>query len=182
MDRRQRKTREAIFTAFISLLERKNYSSITVQEIIDEADVGRSTFYAHFETKDELIREMCTEIFGHVFAPELPKEATHDFSSESKNLQNQLAHILYHLRDEKKDLAGILSCESSEIFMKYFKQYLNALFEKYIAGMNKDIPEGFILNHLVGGFAEAVSWWVRRDMRDSPEDIAGYFCELSNIF
>ena len=51
MDRRQRKTREAIFAAFIALLSKKDFSQITVGEIIDKADVGRATFYSHFETK-----------------------------------------------------------------------------------------------------------------------------------
>lgn len=67
MDRRQRKTREAIFRAFTGLLKEENYSKITVQQIIDRADIGRTTFYTHFETKDALLESFCTDIFDHVF-------------------------------------------------------------------------------------------------------------------
>ena len=56
MDRRQRKTREAIFNAFTRLLEKHAYNQITVQDIIDDADVGRATFYTHFETKEYLLK------------------------------------------------------------------------------------------------------------------------------
>lgn len=53
MDRRIAKTRKAIFAAFDALIVRTDYSKISVQNIIDQADIGRSTFYEHFETKDE---------------------------------------------------------------------------------------------------------------------------------
>ncbi|MCR4961985.1 MAG: TetR/AcrR family transcriptional regulator [Lachnospiraceae bacterium] len=92
MDRRQRKTRKAIFDAFTKLLEDRSYSNITVQEIIDEADISRSTFYSHFETKDELLRELCTEIFEHVFSDHISKEKSHDFSGSDNDLKEEITY------------------------------------------------------------------------------------------
>lgn len=53
MNRQQPKTRAVLFKVFGILLEQKSHINITVQEIIDGANIGRSTFYAHFETKDD---------------------------------------------------------------------------------------------------------------------------------
>jgi len=63
MDRRIKRTKTAIYSAFTQLLLEKKYYKITIQEIIDLANIGRSTFYSHFETKDELLKAMCTNIF-----------------------------------------------------------------------------------------------------------------------
>jgi len=175
MDRRQQKTRDAIFRAFSKLLETKHFSNITVQEIIDEANIGRSTFYAHFETKDELLKAMCTDIFHHVFSEELHSEKTHDFSNDDSGLRSKLTHILYHLKDSGKDITGILTSESGELFMRYFKEYLSEMFGKYLDEVKADAPEEFVLNHLVGSFAETVRWWIKNKMRGTPEEIAGYY-------
>ena len=56
MDRRQQKSRKAIFEAFSFLLEKKRYSKITVQDIIDTANVGRSTFLRTLRDKRRIIK------------------------------------------------------------------------------------------------------------------------------
>ena len=82
MDRRQKKTREAIFNAFCELLSKKRYEQITVGEIIERADVGRATFYAHFETKDFLLKELCAECGLEKFHTEMLKLSRIWFSGE----------------------------------------------------------------------------------------------------
>ncbi|WP_412537769.1 helix-turn-helix domain-containing protein [Longispora sp. K20-0274] len=55
-DRRVRRTRLALRHALVELMVDKGYDAVTVQDIIDRADVGRSTFYAHFTDKEHLFR------------------------------------------------------------------------------------------------------------------------------
>ncbi|SFT38895.1 hypothetical protein SAMN02910356_00403 [Selenomonas sp. GACV-9] len=50
-----------------------------------------------FETKDELLKALCTEIFEHVFSDELTQEKTHDFSTEKKDIKAEITHILNHM-------------------------------------------------------------------------------------
>lgn len=178
MDRRQQKTRNAIFRALNRLLEEKHFNNITVQEILDEANVGRSTFYSHFETKDILLKEMCTEIFDHIFSHELYTEKSHDFSASDHGLKEKLTHLFYHLKDNKGNILGILSGESGELFMRYFKEYLITMFEQYPECMKEGAPRDFTMNHLVGSFAEAAKWWIDTKMKEKPEIVAENYLEL----
>jgi len=53
-DRRVLRTRNTLGDALVSLIHKKNFDEITVQEVLDHAGVGRSTFYAHYSDKDDL--------------------------------------------------------------------------------------------------------------------------------
>lgn len=182
MDRRQEKTRAAIFEAFGKLLSSKSYSKITVQEIIDAANIGRTTFYAHFETKDSLLKEMCVDLFTHVFSDSLNAENTHDFSLAAGNPKAMVTHILYHLKDSKKNIAGILNCESGELFLNYFRQYLQELIATYLLKgkeqTDRKVPLDFLINHISSSFVGMVQWWMKNGLRQSPEELAEYFMSV----
>lgn len=171
-DRRVQKTRQAIFDAFDRLIVKRNYAKISIQNIIDEANIGRSTFYDHFETKDELLRTKCTDLFDHIFSPH-GSEETHSFSPKSTFAQ-KITHILYHLLDDKKVIKGILASESGDLFLQYFRQYLTETVRDAKTTLIF-IPQDFLQNHISGSFIETVRWWVKRNFKDTPEELAKYY-------
>src|SRR5215475_4474367 len=68
-DRRIRKTEALLREALTSLIREKAYDSIVVKEILDRANVGRSTFYTHFRNKDDLLASGIHDMLGHVPSP-----------------------------------------------------------------------------------------------------------------
>lgn len=176
MDRRQRKTRDAIFAAFTELLSEKNFSQITVGEIISKADIGRATFYAHFETKDFLLKELCEELFCHVFDSMTDDSEGHRHIFNCDAPDSAFLHLFLHLRKNDNNILKLLSCDDNEIFLGYFKSGLIKLIEKDNEVYEpKGLPRGYWVNHIASVFVETVRWWVDNNMNESPEIITNYF-------
>ncbi len=179
MDRRQKKTRAAIFKAFSELLSKKNYQQITVGEIIERADVGRATFYAHFETKDFLLKELCEELFCHIFdATEAGNELhTHIFICDAPG--SVFLHLIQHLQRNDNGILELLAGENNEVFLRYFKENLKELIKKqwhlFIDQRSSSLPEEFRIHHVSSTFVETVRWWVENGMKESPEVLTEYF-------
>lgn len=178
MDRRQRKSREAIFRAFTKLLEKKDFSVITVGEIIEEADVGRATFYAHFETKDFLLKELSAELFAHLFEVE-EHILDHRNLFDCDATDSVFLHLLRHLKSNDNGILGLLSCRNNDLFLSFFKENLRELVKRNLSlfesGREERLPEDFRVNHISSAFVEAVRWWVERGLKETPEEIAEYF-------
>ncbi len=172
MDRRQRKTREAIYRALTELLREERWERITVQQLIDRADIGRTTFYAHFDTKDALLQSFCADLFDHVFDKDLGREETHDFSRDH-SLRARVTHMLCHLQEHLAELSGILGGEGDGVFMGFFRAQLAELFPAAIP-REAPAPPDYLLNHLVCAFCETVRWWTRHPQY-APEEISAFF-------
>ena len=179
MDRRQKKTREAIFKAFSELLSKKHFNRITVGEIIEKADVGRATFYAHFETKDFLLKELCEELFCHIFDAAENSGEKHRHIFECDAPPSVLLHLLRHLQKNDNNIAALLACESNELFLRYFKENLKLLIKKSPQSFGnkrvEELPDDFWINHVSSTFVETVRWWIANGMSESPETVCAYF-------
>lgn len=178
MDRRQRKSREAIFRAFTQLLSEKEFAQITVGEVIERADVGRSTFYAHFETKDFLLKELCGELFCHIFDTVGERsEHRHIFACDAPD--SVFLHLLRHLQRNDNQILTLLSGRNNELFLRYFKEELQKLVESQLPLFDSEkaqrLPHRFWISHIAATFVETVRWWVDNGMQETPETILEYF-------
>ncbi len=179
MDRRQKKTRDAIFKAFTELLSQKSFNQISVQEIIDAANIGRTTFYTHFETKEYLLKELCEELFDHIIDTAMGNPHDHKHYPCSSFSDSVFLHLLQHLQKNDQNILELLSSQNNELFLGYFKSNLKKLILSQYAEkerfQNSKLPEEYLVNHISSTFVEMVSLWISRKMKESPEKINEYF-------
>ena len=179
MDRRQRKTREAIYGAFVQLLSKKSFDKITVGEIIELADVGRATFYAHFETKDYLLKGLLAELFDHIFETEDGEKGMHRHIFDCEAPNSVYLHLFQHLQKNDNNVGKLLVCENTDLVMQYFKNSVRKLVEKHLGDFElkkpQAVPETFWVNYITETLVETARWWMGQGMKESPEEITEYF-------
>lgn len=175
MDRRQKKTRTAIFEAFITLLSCHPLSQITVGMIIQQADVGRATFYAHFETKESLLEALCRELFDHILAKDHKTEDI--FHCDAPD--SIFLHLFRHLENNDNHILKLLAGQNHQVFLQYFKNNLMNLVRNHLElfqhRYTPGLPEPFWVDHIASTFVETVRWWVENGRKETAEQITGYF-------
>lgn len=161
------------------MLSQKNYNRISVQDIVNEADIGRTTFYAHFATKDYLLKDLCEDLFGHIIDTAMGLPHGHYHASCGSKPDSVFLHLLRHLQENDRNILELLSSQNNEIFLRYFKSNLKQLIVTQYAEKgtlkNSRLPEDYLVNHITASFVETVGWWVSRQMQETPEEITDYF-------
>ncbi len=169
-DRRITKTRKAIYAAFLQLLNQKDYESITVQEIIDLADVGRSTFYSHYESKELLLDELCRYLFHHLFERE-----------EHLTIEEYLTHIFLHFKKNQDHVTSLLFSKND-----YFLRQLQKELEHHVYPMVENdlqlsypkIPASYLKHFVVTNFIETLTWWLKKGKKYTEKEVMGFYLDV----
>ncbi|MBE6763000.1 MAG: TetR/AcrR family transcriptional regulator [Ruminococcaceae bacterium] len=179
MDRRQHKTRKAVFDAFSELLSVKSYHHITVGDILARADIGRATFYAHFETKDYLLKELCEELFCHIFDAASDSPPAHDHIFRCDAPESVFLHLFEHLAHNDRHLLQLLTGQNALLFSPYFKSGLRRLVQTQLplfeARRHAELPDDFWIDHIVSCFMQTLLWWLENGKQQSAATVTSYF-------
>ena len=181
MDKREEKTLNKIHNSFVKLINKMDYNDISIQNILDDSGVSRSTFYAHYKTKDELLLSISNHIFSHVFSKTLEEEETHDYSKDIfYDYRHLIEHIFYHVQDEKELFEGILKSNGTKIFMDEFRKQLFRFVDSYYNNYphTNNIPLELEKSIAVEEFIVILKYWINDGFKETPEEIAKYFIQM----
>ena len=186
-DRRIGKTRKAIFAALNELLVEKKFAKITVQDIIDRADIGRATFYAHFPSKDDVLIGY-VESFFESFNKQINDHTSHinHINLDDTNDAGMIlpvAALFVHVRDNEKTISAMFKSEGGTALMDKFKKYwiekCRPIIDAHIpAGQKPKIPADILINHVVNTIIGLITFWLQDGLKHTPEQMEQYFYEL----
>jgi AcrR family transcriptional regulator len=167
------KTRRLILDAFASLLVERGYECLTIKDILDRAAIGRTTFYDHFRSKEELLRHSVGRM-GEAMAGKAKAD-------EATPLGFTLA-FFQHVGSEHGLYNTIVGREDFAIVERYVRRMLIELVLDELRSMDQDVLPPILeaaAQHVVGGLLSLVSWWKENRGLFTPEQINGIFQQLT---
>lgn len=161
-DRRVQKTQSLLHEALIFLIHEKSYDSIVVKEILDRANVGRSTFYTHFHDKRELLISSIHDLLRSVHATPFP------ISGKRYERMIRFSLPLFEHVDQHRQLdAAKMGTGNRSILHEHLEQVLS---EWMADAVRKDfqgrikatgqIPPDLLVQYVASTFILVLNWWV----------------------
>lgn len=181
VDRRIQKTVQSLHQALIALILEKGYEAITIQQIIDKANVGRSTFYAHFSSKEQLLQSGLDDL--HRFLASHQKAAAVDAGrAEEFGLSFSLA-LFEHASGYRDVYRAMLGQRAGAVVTSQMRAMLADLVQHEVQGRLasenfRDVPRGAVIQHVVGSLLSMLTWWVDTDTPPDPGEVNSIFRQL----
>ncbi|MEP7136786.1 MAG: TetR/AcrR family transcriptional regulator [Chloroflexota bacterium] len=173
-DRRSQRTRQLLSDALVGLIREKGYSAITVSDIIERANVGRSTFYAHFRDKDDLFVGELDRVIDV-----LDKSVIHE-SDEENSLFPSLG-LFRHVGEEYELYKALAWGSGIDLLTKHIQKSVVEKIEESLKKSRKEfnVPIPILANYMAGSFLTLLKWWLDNKMIYSPEQMNEMFKELT---
>ncbi len=173
LDARVRRTRDRLGDALITLMQEKSFDDITVQEVLDRAEVSRSTFYTHYSDKDDLFMSDAEEFF----------EAISTALSVHGDRSDRVAPVMeffQHVAENRKFVKALAAADMLDANLELARGY----FARGIERRLRELPRGRLIPanerpalafaH-AGALLSLLRWWLDREMPESAEKMDELF-------
>ncbi len=204
-DRRVYKTRKLLQDALMTLVAEKGYEAVTIREILDEANVGRSTFYAHFQDKDQLLHSILDRLDALFEQHKKEMSATQENSGKPDKTaaaynSSPTLSLFQFVGQNHRFFKAMLRDRAYGVFSKpvydYVFAHLHGIFtDPTHAAMFAHLREPFKMiqsreksssleseiaaHYFASALMGVLVWWVEKDMVCTAEEIDHLFRQLA---
>ncbi len=179
-DRRIQRTRQLLHEALIALILEKGYDAITVQDILERANLGRSTFYAHYRDKEDLLLSGFQDLFDafqHEYLQMVspladPVQAGRDLS----------LFFFRHAGSHRGLFRAMIGEQGSKRIIEHTQAYLTRLIRTTLAARlgerQKDVPLDLLAYFIASSYLSLLTWWLDHDLPYTPEQMDALYQQL----
>jgi AcrR family transcriptional regulator len=170
-DRRIVRTRRLLRDALVSLILERGWDAVTVLEVCDRADVGRSTFYAHFGDKEDLLVSGFDELKRSLHAERLAAAGGFAFAEP----------LIEHALENQRLFRAVVGKRSGQTVQRRFREVVVNLVEADVESARLEPAQrDVVVRYVAGGFVELLTWWLDRPGTMKPAELAKRFRDLTS--
>jgi AcrR family transcriptional regulator len=175
-DRRSLRTRQLVNSAMHELLAEKRYEAITVQDILDRAGIGRSTFYSHYFDKEDVHASMMEQMIER-----MNQQLSHRRAGQGIVPSLEL---FQHIHRDRQQFQAVAGGPAGERLWEMMQTALGRIIEPALVSAREDstppsIPLTVVSAYLAGAFLNLLKWWLKAGMPYTPEEMDRIFQQLA---
>ncbi len=179
LDRRVQRTRELLRNALMQLIQEKGYDAVTIEEITERANLGRTTFYLHYQSKDELLLDHHADFTAQLNLDRLSRAQL--LGSEP---QPEMVAFLQEISQGKTVYLAFTQAKDADIILRNIRRRmmdnLQESLEEAFPDTTPDPPVDILTTYLIGAQTALIDWWVTNRTAYSAEQIAAMLHQLQS--
>ncbi len=181
-DRRVERSQQLLRSALVSLIQEKGFEALTVQEIIDRANVGRATFYAHFDNKEDLLISGFDELRASLQARQ--REALARVSAGDERLLAFSYEVFAHVNEYREVSRAMVGRQSGAAVQRVLHKLLVDLVRDDVKaavrrGAYSRMPREALAQFIAGALFGLLMWWLDEKRPLSPNAMNDIFRRLA---
>ena len=179
-DRRVQRTKQSLYSALMQLVDEKPFDKITVQQILERANVGRTTFYTHFEGKEDLFLGSHEQIIRVI---------SQSFFSETGDLRTEPSPELMtflQMSQQNRDtyfylMGGAQGGEILRLLRDRIAQHLVEQLRRLFREDESSVPFIVLAQHVASSIVSVTSWWIDKRAPYTVQEIATMLHQMNEV-
>src|SRR5260370_42655838 len=162
--------------AMLELMAEKSYDEITVQDLLDRANIGRSTFYSHYFDKEDVLASLAEQMLEMLRKPLSQRNAGQGIIPSLELFQ--------HALQTQQHFRAMLRGHAREVVWDAAQASLSRAIEQTLAATlatkrSPSVPLTVMSQYLAGAFLNLLKWWLEAEMPYSPAQMDEMFQQLA---